>query len=162
MLKALLESASNSTAYGLPNLVKCKRLFQKLMWLFFMILSTSASFWYIISAFSDYLDYGVVTVVKNAYEHPIQFPTVSFCSYNFKSFEKKKLSQIITQCQFGYDQTLTNNLENHFESFFSYLGQCYRFNSGKNLTNHKIPFRYSYIGGKYSIIIHKVKFAMNL
>jgi len=107
MLKAVLNSVSNSTAYGLPNLVKSKRLFHKLMWLFFMVSSTSAS----------------------------------------KSFENKKLSEIILQCQFGYDQTLINNLEDNFQLFYSYLGQCYRFNSGKNLTNHTVPFRYSYIGG---------------
>ena len=89
MLKAVFNSASNSTAYGLPNLVKSKRMFHKLMWLFFIILSVSASVWYIIDTISDYLDYEVVSVAKNVFEQPIQYPTISFCSYNFKSFEKK-------------------------------------------------------------------------
>jgi len=147
MLRAVLNSVSNSTAYGLPNLVKSKRLFHKLMWLFFMVSSTSASIWYIINITLIYFNYDTITVVSRIYEQPIQFPTISFCSYNFKSFENKKLSEIILQCQFGYDQTLKNNLENNFQLFYSYLGRCYRFNSGKNLTNHTVPFRYSYIGG---------------
>ncbi len=148
MLRAVLNSVSNSTAYGLPNLVKSKRLFHKLMWLFFMVSSTSASIWYIISSISNYFKYDTVTLIKSVYEQPSRFPTISFCSYNGKSFDNKSLNEFITDLNFGYNLSLKNNLQNYFDPFYTLdYGQCYHINSGRNIRKQNVGFLYSIIGG---------------
>ena len=134
MLKAALNSGSDSTAYGLPNLIRSKHTFQKIMWLIFLALATSASVWYTVNLITNYLEYEVVTVISDVYEQPIRFPTISFCSYYGNSFANKRLSQFITDLTVGYNRSLISGLENYFEPFFTRdYSLCYRFNSGKNL-----------------------------
>jgi hypothetical protein len=115
MLKAVFNSASNSTAYGLPNLVKSKRLFQKLMWLFFIILSASASFWIVFNSISNYFNFEYITVIRSVYEQPSKFPTISICNYFGNSFENKSLNDFVTEFRFGYNLSLKNHLQNYFE-----------------------------------------------
>ncbi len=145
MKKSLLELATKSRVYGVSNLIRSKYLIQKIIWILFLVISASLAIRNTLEHVKSYLDYKVITVVKTEYEQPSLFPVVSFC--NFKN-TTKKLSDLIQKCSFGYDEKVNFNLENNFQSFFTKeFGQCYRFNSGKNLTDHSIPFRYSTIGG---------------
>jgi len=146
--EAALRLISKSTAYGLANFFQSKRLSHKLLWLIFMLCAVSASIWYITGSISDYLNYEVITVIRTEYDQPTQFPCVSFCNYFQKYFDNKSLAVLIKKCSFGYDENIMSNLGNHFESFYSQdYGQCYRFNSGKNLSGHSIPILNSTIGG---------------
>ena len=147
--KAARRSALRSTAYGLPNYCRSRRLFHKLLWLTFIVLAAIGSFWYITKSVLDYLDFDVVTVIRSMHEQPAQFPTVTFCSYTNNYFDDKNLSQVIEKFSFVQNENMMYNLGNYFESFYTYTyGTCFRFNSGKNLTNHSVPILISTIGGQ--------------
>lgn len=138
--------ALDSTAHGLPNVLKSKRLFNKLFWFCFLLTSSVVSFYYVSRNILAYLDYEVVSIVKTEYVQPAEFPTITFCSQTagtFNDLNKFKFEEI----SFGYEDP--KSLSNDLESFFSTLkGRCFRFNSGKNMSNHSIPSKYSSIGGR--------------
>jgi len=140
------EIALDSTAYGLPKVVKSKRLFNKLLWICFLITSSIASFYYVAINIQAYFEYDAVTIVETAYDQPAEFPTITFCSQapgKFNDLSKFKFEEI----SFGYEDP--KSLKNDLESFFSTLkGRCFRFNSGKNMSNHSIPTKNSTIGGR--------------
>jgi hypothetical protein len=55
------------------------------------------------------------------------------------------LDNIIITCKFNNEKC---NLGNDFESYFDVnYGNCFRFNSGKNMTGHNVPFKYAYQSG---------------
>ena len=137
-----------STAHGLPNIFKSKRLFNRLFWLFFVLSSSIISCYFIYLSVLAYFEYDVITIIKTEYDQPAEFPTVTFCSRINGLFDNLNQS-IFKEMSFGYDKSLINDPFNHLETFFTInLGRCFRFNSGKNLTNHSIPIRMSTIGGR--------------
>jgi hypothetical protein len=71
--------------------------------------------------------------------------------------EEDCLDQIIDY-RFGYDLSiLDNGLKNNFKVNLNQdYGKCFRFNSGKNLSNHSIPTKNSTIGGRNDFL--KVSF----
>ena len=73
-----------STAYGIPNVLRSRNLFNKIFWLAFLVLSGAGAIIYIYSDLVDYLNYDVVTTVKTEYDPPTEFPTVSFCVFSSK------------------------------------------------------------------------------
>ncbi len=134
-----------STAYGLPNVYRSKRLFNKSFWLFFLVISFMGASYYIYNDIVDYFNYEVVTTVKTEYDQPTEFPTISFCSLN-------SLNNSILNYEYVFDgdKTVEENPNNHFESFnSSKYGRCFRFNSGKNMNNQSIPIKYSNSGGLF-------------
>ena len=142
------ELCSVSNLYGIPNLVRSKRFDQKILWITFIIGSTIASYFLIKIALFEYLEYKVVTVTESIYEQPTEFPTVSICGYRSTDFTNKTPKDFIKDCYFGYDYACNKSPNNFFEKFTSgEYGQCFRFNSGKNLTNHSVTILESIIGG---------------
>lgn len=141
--------ALGSTAYGVPNLFRSKRLFNKMYWICFLIMSSAASFYFIYIEITSYLSFDVFTIVKSVYDQPALFPTVTFCD-RINYFSGVNLSQLVLNTtRFGYDPTVGTNPENHFQEFYSEeYGKCFRFNSGKNMTNHTIAIKNSTIGGR--------------
>lgn len=64
-------------------------------------------------------------------------------------FDKTKLGNsldnMIITCKFnGIDCNLGNDFEPYFDVNY---GNCFRFNSGKNMTGHNVPFKYVYQSG---------------
>ena len=107
------------------------------------MLSMTAAAYYVFNDLADYYNYEVVTTIKTEYDQPRQFPTVSFCSYEPHlydiNFQIKKKTSI-----FSNDESVSVDPDNHYESFFTLLyGKFFRFNSGKNLKNHRIPIKNS-------------------
>lgn len=144
----VLELGLATTAYGIPNLLRSKRVYQKHLWIFFFFVSATCSYFLIYETIVNYLDFKVVTLVESVYESPVEFPAVSICSYSGDHFKGKSLSEFVERCSFGYDKSCESNPDNFFEKFIGNNGyECYRFNSGKNLTNHSIPIISSTIGG---------------
>jgi len=150
-----VELAKGSTAYGIPNLLRSKRLFNKVFWLCFLLLGSAVTSFYIYESVNEYLSFEVVTVIRTEYEQPADFPVVTFCSetngiIHGPPIDMSNLSKIILpKSKFGYDDSIGSNPYNHFESFISQdYGQCYRFNSGKNMSNHSIEIKKSTIGGR--------------
>ena len=52
------------------------------IWLFILLVSTGATFYFISKSIMDYLNYDVVSQTNIIYEIPTQFPTVTFCDNN--------------------------------------------------------------------------------
>ena len=155
------ELALNSTAYGIPNIFRSENSFNKIFWIFFTIVSTAASSYYISADISGFLDYEVVTVFRKNYEQPVEFPTVTFCSYLLNYFDRKNLTQLIIQTDINYDLSMNFSLNDHFEQFQStHYGKCFRFNSGKNLDGISIPIKNSTLGG-YDDAFHLKMLAPN-
>lgn len=148
--KEIKELALYSTAYGVPNLFRSKEETKKIFWLCFLLISSGVSTYYIYIAIFNYLEYDVVTIVKSEYDQPTPFPTITFCNRVNDYFKDYKPSQFIANIsRFGYDFDVGTNPDNHFEAFISEdFGKCFRFNSGKNLSNHSIPIKNSTIGGR--------------
>jgi len=76
----LAELALSSTIHGVSNIVKTKRLFIKLIWLFSMFISFGLCCFYTIQSINEYLEYNTLTDTKIFYENPAEFPTVTFCN----------------------------------------------------------------------------------
>ena len=149
MKKVILALIETSTAYGLPNIVRSRRLFNKLFWLTFIVLSLTAATYYIVNDLEDYFNFEVVTTVKTEYDQPTEFPTISFCSRQRNLYDTINPFTNESQ-QFFSDTSVKKNPNNHLESYVSsFFGRCFRFNSGKNLTNHSIPIKKSTSASSY-------------
>ena len=105
MKKEINSLIETSTAYGLPKIVRSKRLFNKIFWLAFLIASVAAASYYIFNDVADYYSFEVVTTVKTEYDQPTEFPTISFCSKYKTQLNNKNLSDLVQVCQFDYDPT---------------------------------------------------------
>jgi len=162
-LKVML---SESTAFGLPNIFKRERIFNKLFWIIFVLLGTVSSVYFTIEAINDYFNYEIITKIESVYEQPLKFPTITICDDGTKSnetveneeyFNNKKPWHVISKCYNLHDLlNCTNNPNNFFEiihfSDTKDYGNCWTFNSGKNMKNETIPFLYSTIGGRDDFI----------
>ena len=159
--KKLKQLLSDSTANGLPNVFKREGFLNKIFWLTFSLLATSLSVYYTLDAIIDYLNYNFVTQIENVYKQPLQFPTITICDDGTKTNEKtefveffngKSPDDFILKCNTMHDSKNCSNNPNKFFEILRYVntkdyGTCLRFNSGKNVNNHSIPFFYSTIGG---------------
>ena len=144
--KEIVDLLQGSTAYGVPNLFRSKHLFNKILWICFLLVASISSCYFIYSGILDFLEYKVITNVELKYDQPAEFPTVTICCED--GIDLNCLDQI-NNSRFGYDFSLNDELKNNLESFFNQQhGQCFRFNSGKNLRNHSIPTKNSTIGGR--------------
>ena len=93
-----------------------------------------------------------VTRTIIVYEQPTQFPSISFCSFDRNYFDGKNLQTLINACEFNYDTSCKENSSNHFEAYTDLdFGQCYRFNSGKNMLGLSIPVLRSNIGNYFYV-----------
>lgn len=119
-----------STAYGIPNYLRSKRIYNKILWLLFIITSSCTSSYYVYDAIVEYFDNKVVTQIKTKYEQPLRFPAVTICSYEKDSFINKTLEELILNCTF--DNELFN--KNFFETIDTTIGKCIRFNTGNNMS----------------------------
>ena len=91
----------------------------------------------LVSTIIEYLNFDVVTFTHQINEKESQFPTISFCG------EEKNLNISIESFWFN-DEDLEINWQNQIETYDDYVfGRCFRFNSGKNITKHKIPIKNS-------------------
>jgi hypothetical protein len=92
--------------------------------------------------------------VQTVFEQPSEFPTITICPYIPGYFNNYSLFTSINPSgtRFGYDLSVGTDPKNHFEVIISQQYDiCFRFNSGKNFTNHTIPIKKSFIGGREDI-----------
>ncbi len=146
--KYIIELLSFSTAYGLQKLLHSKRLYQKLFWLAFLLSGSSMSLYLVWDAIDSYLDFETIVKINRVYEQPLLFPTVSFCPSIDNAFDGKSLRSLLNKCSFNLDNSCMKEPENFFELFTTFRGDCYRFNSGKNMSGHSISRLSSVIGGR--------------
>jgi len=130
-----LQLLLQTSAHGIPRLLRAKRIFFIIMWFAFIMVSTGFGAYFIVKNTMDYLDYKAVTTINVIDEYKSQFPTISFCgSPNFN----QSIDDLILRVRF--EKFFLQNYSNIFETFNdSVYGKCYRFNSGKNLYGETIP-----------------------
>jgi len=91
----------------------------------------------------DYLKYDTTTSFQTVNESEPEFPTISFClkpKWGTDGSSRKFEIEIIYM--WFNNQDLINEWQNHLETYQDpYFGQCYRFNSGLNMSNQSIPFK---------------------
>jgi hypothetical protein len=127
--------SSSSLAY-LISPIRSKRLLIKLVWIIFLIGFLFGSIYYVVLNVLDFLQYDTTTSIYEVNEQEAEFPTVSFCREGDPNFDLKFLYI------FFKNEDLKNEWQNHFESYTdSTYGKCYRFNSGKNMSNQTIPIK---------------------
>jgi len=150
MSNEIIELALGSTAYGVPNIFRSKRLFNRIFWIFYILAATVTTFYYINACIREYLSYDLVTFIKKEYQQPAEFPAVTFSSVPKGGLSTKDLKNLFTaDSRFGYDFSIGTNPDNHFELFESQeRGTIFRFYSEKNMSNLSIPIKYSIFGGR--------------
>ena len=131
---------------GILKILRSKRLFNTLFWFLYLIGSTGLASYYIYETILSFLNYDVVTV-KTEYEPPTEFPTVTFCrNKNGEYFQSNSKIAEVLSSTFGFENLIS---ESHFVKINSGMrGYCFRFNSGKNMSNHSIPLKKTFIEGK--------------
>ena len=138
----ITELILSSTSHGLPSVFRTERIFFKIMWFIFFLISLSIGLWTIINSILDYTSYAVVTQTDIIYEIPTQFPTVTF--YNLKTQKTNyTLEEILISCTFDDEPCYASDFETSENKIF-------KFNSGKNSSNQPIPFKTSALPGKES------------
>ena len=130
-----LQLLLQTSAHGIPRLLRAKRIFFIVMWLAFIMVSTAFGAYFIVKNTLDYLDYKAVTTINVIDEYRSEFPTISFCgSPNLN----QSIDDLILRVRF--EKFFLQNYSNLFETFNdSVYGRCYRFNSGRNLYGEPIP-----------------------
>ncbi len=60
------------------------------------------------------------------------------------------MNLILNKTELNSDEGVRSDPDNHLDQFISILyDKCFRFNSGKNMTNHSIPIKNSTSGGEF-------------
>jgi len=77
-----IEWATSSTSHGIPNIFRTNNIFIKLMWLLFLIFSSSMCTFMVVRSILDYLNFDVVTKVRVFSEVPSEFPAITICKIN--------------------------------------------------------------------------------
>ncbi len=145
-LIGLLQSSSISFTLK-PLNSKSKIL--RIIWLVFILAALIVSIYYFVLNILDFLKYDTITSINQVYESKAEFPTVSFCSafQNDTSFD-------ISILKLNFNSLSLTNQSNQWKDYFeafndTYYNQCYRFNSGKTLTNDSKPILFSILKGPY-------------
>ena len=157
--KEITKLVLTSTAYGISNIINRRRVFNKIFWLFFLVVSCVISFYYTYIGIVEYYKYQVVTEIKNEYDQPSEFPTITICSLKLYYFDDKNLSDIIQYASFSYDYSLGDeeNFKDNFELLNTTVGTCLRFNSGLNSRLEQIPIKNSTFGGQFDSFALAIK-----
>ena len=122
-----------SNIHGLSKVIVRNRLSFRLTWLIIIIVSSCLCVYYVVENALEFTNYDTVTKIDIIKEAQSQFPTVSICSYNDTKFHFSLL-----EMRFNYE-SLKHEWGKYMTTYNdSRYGKCYRFNSGKNLTNHKV------------------------
>jgi hypothetical protein len=120
---------------------RSKRYLIKLTWFLFLMIILFGSTFYIILSILDFLSYDTITTIRTINEDQSQFPTISFCNKNNSEFKFDVL-------KLGFNSDDIGDWQTHFETYNdTSFGKCFKFNSGKNMTNEIIPFKYSHSPG---------------
>jgi hypothetical protein len=132
---SLSEILTESTAYGLPKIIKSKRILLKLFWLAFFLLGCIPTIYFTIESINNYLQYEKITQFETISLYEIQFPTVVFCS---SSFDDKSLDEIkFESCFTG--ECISNMPMNKYKNFQKISYQCFQFNRGRDINGNSIP-----------------------
>lgn len=115
------------------------------MWFTFIFTSSITCSYFVIKSIVEYFNYNTVTTIDVINEQQSQFPTISFCIPYLN--DNSKINEIISNVRF--DRIDITNLSQVFEQYTdNVFGNCFRFNSGKNIYNETLEILNSTTGGK--------------
>lgn len=77
-----VETLGNSSIHAIPNIIRTNSLIIKAMWTVFFILSTGLSCYSVVQNILDYLNYDVITKIRNFNDFPCEFPKITICNAN--------------------------------------------------------------------------------
>lgn len=124
--EAAKEIIIETTAHGIPNVIKTKRFFIKVMWVFSIACSVCFCGIFTAKSIADYLEFNFVTSIQIFNEEKSEFPMVTLCglpNYNLN------LKDILVDFSFGYDPIYNKNPLDFFDTLIDpFHGVCYRFN----------------------------------
>jgi len=123
-----------STAHGLPNILRSKQIFIKIIWFIFIICSVCFGSYFVLDNILDFLKYKTTTTISVISEDRVIFPTISFCGHPTidASLEETVMSV-------RYDNIYVNNFSKIFNVFNDPVyGKCFIYNSGKNIYGQKL------------------------
>ncbi len=139
----IFELLIQSTAHGIPNMLRTNSCLLRSLWLIFFIISTCICLYFTVKSFQDYFEYSTVTSIKVIDEKFPQFPAISICAY--PEFKLSMNENIIAA---SFEKVEFLNFSGVFEQFNdSFYGKCYRINSDKNIYNEKIDLLNSTLSG---------------
>ena len=142
--KRISDQLLSSTAHGLPNILRTKQIFIKIIWFIFLIFSTCVGSYFVIDNIIDYLKYKTTTTISIVNENSVEFPTVSFCGHPAIN---TSLEETIMSVR--YENIYVKNFSKVFYAFNdSVFGKCYRYNAGKNIYGQKLDILNSTSSGK--------------
>ncbi len=142
----------NSSLQFFTKPIKTERVILKLVWLILLIISVISNLYYVILNLIDYYNYDLTTSIYTIPELQSEFPTISFCDDNDKFFDMTLINLTINY------KDLKSEWKNHIEQYNdSVYGNCYRFNSGRNMLNESIPIKYLKKSGFYDGLIFEIK-----
>jgi hypothetical protein len=122
-----------STIHGVPEYLRSKKLFFKLLWLIFTLISFGACNHYIFQTIFDYLKFNTVTSINVIREQQSTFPSFTLCGWPSLNVS---LTQIVRKLRFN--GVIQQNHSQYFESYIDNIyGLCYRFNTGKNMDGNE-------------------------
>ena len=75
----LTETALNTTAHAIPNIIRSKLLVLKLLWFISLLISSGGCAYLMYRTIASYLEFEVVTKISINREIPSLFPTVTIC-----------------------------------------------------------------------------------
>jgi hypothetical protein len=131
------EILSESSLQFVLRPTESKHYFVKVIWTIFLIVFFFLAIFFCTKSLQSYLEFETITSIYEIVEKETEFPTISICNPNIRSFS-------ITLLDLRFNgQILTSDWQNHIEKYKDvWYGDCYRFNSGFNMTKQKVPIKY--------------------
>jgi hypothetical protein len=145
-----------STAHGLPNIMRAKKRVIITMWIIVTFISTCAGSYFVIDNIIDFLKYNTVTTLETIKEQQSQFPTISICGNPPLNMSIDKLFLRVR-----FDRIDETNLSKIIEEYNDNVyGQCFRYNSGRNIYNETYDILNATKSGKPNNL--KMKFYVDI
>lgn len=123
-----------TSAHGLPRLLKTRHFVFKVIWTLVLINSSFWGSYFTLDILLNYLKYETNTIISIVNENRIEFPSISICAVpNFEA----SLRETILSVTFEQNGL---NIEEYFDIFHDPIyNKCFRFNSGKNINGTSVP-----------------------
>lgn len=87
--------AITSTTHGVSKVVRSRRQTLKVLWLIFLLLSSSFCFYLISIAIYNYLDYPVTTKISSINVKEADFPTVAVCASFMSNYSIELIVELL-------------------------------------------------------------------
>ena len=145
IIDTLVDLALESSIHGLPRIIKKEKIFLKLMWLIFFLVSTIFGVYFSFSAVIGFLNYDVALQIDFVKEIPTQFPTVSFFFNDEKADKNYSLDQRLISCTFNARECNFTDFEDLTLEYGGY--RYFKFNSGKDYYRNITELKKSKLAG---------------